>query len=201
MKTYLIQGLAPGESYHICLKTVTGSGSKEHVSRKELEQTVLTQPMPLDWILVEAHDDENHDKVTLLLNAPDNHSKLKGFDLLLKEIDGENKKVVRSMTVLIEKDDDMNPKDITRTVIDKLDSGKEYEVIVKALCACINPEILNPDIFKQKFGRQKTKINNSSYGRQMSKFSTSTDISLGWNKYLISLSTEKITRFTTKTIA
>ena len=79
---------------------------------------------------------ENDDKMTVLLNAPDNHSKLTGFELKLSKIvEGGNKELIRTRQVDIDKNEKNEKKDITRVVLDKLEQGGEYEVSVKARCS------------------------------------------------------------------
>ena len=195
LKSYLIEGLDPGEAYDISLKTTTGVGSLEQESRKDLGELVLTKPLPLDWIFVETNDEENG-KVTVLLNPQDDygHSKLKGFYLQLNKIDGEIKNLVTSMSVLIAKDAEGNAKDITRVVLDKLKTGTDYEVAVKAISACKNPNLPR----KLSISRQKSKFTKPKFhGREKSKFSTSCDTSIGWDQYITCLSSEKTMRFTT----
>ena len=184
LKHYLIQGLAPGEAYNISLKTQTGTGLQEKTSRKELKEMVVTQPMPLDWIVMEADENKDDDKIAIILNAPDNHSKLKGFELQLFEVDGE--KLDRSMTVRLAWDEETNRhKDITRMVLDKLGRKIEYEVRVKALCAERFDETqLSRKSIRPWFGIEK------DIGMQKKS-----DTDWGWGKYLTSLSKEKTTRF------
>ena len=198
MKDYLIQGLDPGEAYDISLKTTTGVGSQEQESRKVLGEFVLTKPLPLDWIFVETNTEENG-KVTVLLNPQDDygHSKLKGFYLQLNKIEGEFKNLVTSMSVLIARDANGNPKDITRVELDKLKTGTDYEVSVKAISACKNP-ILQNKFAKQLISRQKSHFRKPKLpGRENIKFSTSCDTSFGWDQYITCLSSEKAMRFTT----
>ena len=195
LKSYLIEGLDPGEAYDISLKTITGVGSLEQESRKDLGELVLTKPLPLDWIFVETNDEESG-KVTVLLNPQDDygHSKLKGFYLQLNKIDGEIKNLVTSMSVLIAKDAEGKAKDITRVVLDKLNTGTDYEVAVKAISACKNPNLPR----KLSISRQKSKFTKPKFhGREKSKFSTSCDTSIGWDQYITCLSSEKTMRFTT----
>ena len=124
MKKYVIQGLTPGEAYDISLKTQTGTGPHEQ-SSEELKRRVVTKPMPLDYIHMEPDLNTNDDKVTFLLNAPDNHSRLKGFELKLSEVEKGNK-MIKYMTVQIAKNEDpkdpkkKTPKDITKIVLDEL---------------------------------------------------------------------------------
>ena len=92
--------------------------------------------MPLDWIVTEPDVNENDDKMTVLLNAPDNHSKLTGFELKLSKIvEGGNQELIRTRQVDIDKNEKNEKKDITRVVLDKLEQGGEYEVSVKARCS------------------------------------------------------------------
>ena len=181
LKNYLIQGLAPGEAYNICLKTQTGTGPKTQQSEDGLTQMIVTKPLPLDGIVKEPGQDKN--KVAVLLNAPDNHSKLKGFELELFKVDGENKKLDRSMTVRLEKDEDENPKDITKMVVDKLEPTVEYEVSVKALCA-----------IKLDVTQVTRKSINPWYGLVRKGMESQKSFS-EWGKYITALSTETTLRF------
>ena len=184
MKKYTIHGLAPGEAYDICLRTQTGFGPQVQQS-KELKRRVLTKPMPLDWIVMEPDVNENDDKMTVLLNAPDNHSKLTGFELKLSKIvESGNNKLISTRQVEIDKNEkDNSPKDITRVFLDKLEQGGEYEVSVKARCS------VEVDETQMK----KTPVTTIKYmiGKKKDKSFESNQV-----KNITSLSTEKTITFT-----
>ena len=128
---------------------------------------------------------ENDDKMTVLLNAPDNHSKLTGFELKLSKIvESGNNKLISTRQVEIDKNEkDNSPKDITRVVLDKLEQGGEYEVSVKARCS------VEVDETQMK----KTPVTTIKYmiGKKKDKSFESNQV-----KNITSLSTEKAITFT-----
>ena len=127
---------------------------------------------------------ENDDKMTVLLNAPDNHSKLTGFELKLSKIvEGGNKELIRTRQVDIDKNEKNEKKDITRVVLDKLEQGGEYEVSVKARCS------VEVDETQMK----KTPVTTIKYmiGKKKDKSFESNQV-----KNITSLSTEKTITFT-----
>ena len=140
--------------------------------------------MPLDWIVTEPDVNENDDKMTVLLNAPDNHSKLTGFELKLSKIvEGGNQELIRTRQVDIDKNEKNEKKDITRVVLDKLEQGGEYEVSVKARCS------VEVDETQMK----KTPVTTIKYmiGKKKDKSFESNQV-----KNITSLSTEKTITFT-----
>lgn len=115
LQTYIILGLEPGEKYEIQLGTETGGVS----TRQCISDIILTRPMPPKNV---SKSNVTTKSCVLHWQAPDSHSCLKGFQIVVKL----HSDIINSIAVM---------KTSTKYEVKGLSPGKDYVIFISSLCA------------------------------------------------------------------
>lgn len=117
LTSYKISGLSPGEIYGLVLKTKTGT----RYTRKHLFETAMTKPQAVSSLHME---EVTTSTATVGWLAPEAHSKLKAFNLILSSSDHKREMAVKKMpdTIVISFD------------LDDLEPATEYCLKVRTVC-------------------------------------------------------------------
>ncbi|XP_023343416.1 uncharacterized protein LOC111712896 [Eurytemora carolleeae] len=119
LTSFTISGLSPGETFGIGLKTKTG----DRITRQPIYETVLTKPEKVTSVAV---SDVLTDNALLKWVAPDGHSRLKAYNLLLTSKDNKSR---RELAV---KHNSGTP--VNSFLFENLPSATEFTVAVTTVC-------------------------------------------------------------------